>query len=395
MHICHPLSPSPPSVADLRAGVTPLTSASRKPSSRRSSLSAPPPVQVSPVMGDPTDQLGAWSSPEQPMMRPPRPTQPLGKFQSLGNLHSLTKLPPHQPTFRPPNPAPPVGVPGDLHPDKRTASLCNIRMVDRLTTPIPPARYALQHPTMAPPSSNDGVLLSTEASLSGSLMRSASQPSLAGTRKQRSFDLDHIVSVISRDPSVSDLNSVEEMGVADPALFLKPEDNFLGEELQGMVGDPGGGESFQKKALAAKSMPSLNRPMGGQYSVLENFLMSPPGQVWCGWGCMGCGWGWTMWVGLCGVWVGMLVTHVGFRLVSCVCALPCVYVCVCACAVLMTPPLSSSPLLSPPLSSPPLSSLPLSSPPLPPLSSPLPSFSSTPLPSPLDADCSRHDHVCT
>ena len=348
------MSPSfpPPSVADLRAGVTPLTSTSRKPSSRRSSLSAPPPVQVSPVMGDPTDQLGAWSSPEQPMMRPPHPTQPLGKFQSLGNLHSLTKLPPHQPTFRPPNPAPPVGVPGALHPDKRTASLCNIRMVDRLTTPIPPARYALQHPTMAPPSSNDGVLLSTEASLSGSLMRSASQPSLAGTRKQRSFDLDHIVSVISRDPSVSDLNSVEEMGVADPALFLKPEDNFLGEELQGMVGDPGGGESFQKKALAAKSMPSLNRPMGGQYSVLENFLMSPPGQVWCGWGCMGCGWGWTMWVGLCGVWcVGWYVGDT-CRLwigVVCVCFAMCVRVCLCLCRVDDPSPLLPSPLLpSPP-----------------------------------------------
>lgn len=223
-------------------------------------------------------------------MRPPRPTQPLGKFQSLGNLHSLTKLPPNQPTFRPPNPAPPV--PGALLPDKRTASLCNIQMVDRLTTPIPPARYALQHHAMAPPSINDGVLLSTEASPpGGSLMRSASQPSLAGTRKHRSFDLDHIVSVISRDPSISDLNSVDDVGVADPALFLKPEDNFLGEELQGMVGDPGGEESFQKKALAAKSMPALNRPMGGQYSVLENFLMSPPGQVWYGWGCTMCGWG--------------------------------------------------------------------------------------------------------
>ena len=264
--------------------------ASRKPSSRRSSLTALPPGQIPAMMGDPTDQLGAWSSPEQPLMRPPCPTQPLGKFQSLGNLHSLTSLPPHQPIFRPPNPAPPpTGVGGVLHPDKRTTSLCNIRLVDRLATPTPPAHHALQHPALVPPSSNEGISLSSEAPPSGSLMRSASQPSLAGTRKHRSFDLDHIVSVISRDPSVSDLNAADEMGVAHSTLLPNPEDTFLVEDLQQIAAEVGGEEeSFQKRALAAKSMPALNRPMGGQYSVLESFLMSPPGQVWlCGCGSVG------------------------------------------------------------------------------------------------------------
>ena len=300
------LSVPAPSVTDLQVGAAPLssTSASRKPSSRRSSICAPPPAQLPPMMGNPVDQLGAWSSLEQPVMRPPHPAQTLGKFQSLGNLHSLTKLPPHHPTFRPPHPAPPPAsmVSGALHPDKRTASLCNIRTVDRLANPTPPARFALQHPAAAPLSSKDGTL-SHESPPQGSLIRSASQPSLAGTRKQRSFDLDHIVSVISRDPSVSNLNSMEEeMGVADPAPLLpKPEDSFLDEELQQMVGSvereeepfqqmvgsvEGEEESFQQKALAAKSMPALNRPMGAQYSLLENFLMSAPSQVWRGCVCV-------------------------------------------------------------------------------------------------------------
>lgn len=301
-----PLSVPAPLVTDLQVGTAPLssTSASRKPSSRRSSICAPPPAQLPPMMGNPIDQLGAWSSLEQPVMRPPRPPQTLGKFQSLGNLHSLTKLPPHQPTFRPPHPAPTPAsmVGGALHPDKRTASLCNIRTVDRLAKPTPPARYAVQHPAVAPLGSNDGAF-SPESPPSGSLMRSASQPNLAGTRKQRSFDLDHIVSVISRDPSVSNLNSMEEMGVADPAPLLpKPEDSFLDEELQQMVGSvEGEEESFQKKALAAKSMPALNRPMGAQYSLLENFLMSPPSQVWCGCVSVGVGVGVTVWDMIVGV----------------------------------------------------------------------------------------------
>ena len=267
-------------MADLQGGAAPVSSGSavRKPSSRRSSICAPPPVPPPPMEGNPIDQLGAWSSLEQPVMRPPRPAHTLGKFQSLGNIHSLTRHPIHQPTFRPPNPTPLASrMGGMLHPDKRPASLCNIKMVDRLAEPAP---FALHCAGVAPLSSNEGVLPTSVSPPSGSLMRSASQPNLAGTRKQRSFDLDHIVSVISRDPSVSNLNGVEDMGVPDPTLIPKSEGSLLDEELCRMAGGASSEEeTFQKKALAAKSMPALNRPMGVQFTMLDSFLMSPPGQV--------------------------------------------------------------------------------------------------------------------
>ena len=249
--------------------------ASRRTSSRRLSISGPPPPL--PVPSDNViSGLGAWSmtdiadaSSSPSSSHQPAPTT----FSSNGfggPMVPPTTLPNTQkqlqPKFRapgPPDPMGPLGAPGPLAADKRTMSMCNIQTIDRMAEPSFQSTAPAQTKPLAfpPPRFTEMGVSST------SLIRSASQPVLAGQKP----DLDHILSVISRDPSVQNLASLPEDSTTPVEVANKHVGSTMMEEdLNTMTSNFINEEESFARSNLTKSMPMLHK-MATSYSQPVDF----------------------------------------------------------------------------------------------------------------------------
>ena len=249
--------------------------ASRRTSSRRLSISGPPPPL--PVPSDNViSGLGAWSmtdiadaSSSPSSSHQPAPTT----FSSNGfggPMVPPTTLPNTQkqlqPKFRapgPPDPMGPLGAPGPLAADKRTMSMCNIQTIDRMAEPSfqSTAPAQTKPPAFPPPRFTEMGVSST------SLIRSASQPVLAGQKP----DLDHILSVISRDPSVQNLASLPEDSTTPVEVANKHVGSTMMEEdLNTMTSNFINEEESFARSNLTKSMPMLHK-MATSYSQPVDF----------------------------------------------------------------------------------------------------------------------------
>jgi lysine-specific demethylase 3 len=140
--------------------------------------------------------------------------------------------------------------------------MCDIQTIDRMADP---ASYHTSM-TQQKPSARPYKKFPEFVSPSSSLIRSASQPVLAGQKP----DLDHILSVISRDTSVQNLPELTEEATT-PVDMLKKTHNtsILEEDYQKMPVSLAEDESFVRSSLA-KSMPMLHKAAAG-YSHSTDF----------------------------------------------------------------------------------------------------------------------------